>query len=124
MKVYTDASHDMTCVVFEDTGDIILEPASYYGADLTVNQAEYYAVLRALRDARQRGYRELDIYTDSQVVVKHMSKATVTEEDLADKSGRLATLRNMVVVLLGDFRKVTFNWVAREDNPAGRVLDP
>jgi len=98
-----------SCVVFEDGTEIVedLPPGT------TNNQAEYAALLRALQDGRSRG---AEIFTDSQLLVGHVTKGwRVNKEHLrapASEAKRLLAERGG-----------TLAWVPRDRNRAGKVLE-
>lgn len=97
------------CVVFEDGTEVVedLPPGT------TNNQAEYAALLHALRDRRARG---AEIITDSQLLVGHVTR---------DWKVNKAHLREPVTEarrLLREQRSI-LTWVRREENRAGKRLE-
>jgi len=81
----------------------------------TGNQAEFYAVLRALFDLP--GSSIVEIHSDSQLVVNGM-KGEWNIQNLP--------LREIVQKINGIINKkrlyVNFSWIKREDNPAGKLI--
>lgn len=106
MKVYTDANPTTTCWVAGD--DTRVTPII---SECTNNEAEYLAILRAL----QNNLDDVDIYSDSQLVVNQLNHKWSIKED---------KLRTLAVAIweVSRGRKVTFNWIPRKENLAGKVL--
>lgn len=113
MKIYTDGSTTRTCYVFEN-GLKAIKPLTRRA---TVNEAEYLAVIHALREATNRGIKQVDIYSDSELIVRQLNGA------YAVKKPELVSLWNKVweLIALGNLT-ATFTWVSREQNLAGRIL--
>ncbi len=83
---------------------------SEFIGETTNNQAEYKAVIAALKKAKMFGARELVFYLDSELVIKQLNR----EFKVKDKE--LAPLFVQVYNSCLDFRKVTFKHVLREQN--------
>ncbi len=79
---------------------------------ITNNEAEYFAVIAALREIKDSN---INIYSDSQLVVNQLNQEYMIKEErlrkLAEEVWKLAEGRN-----------VTFVWIPRERNKAGKVL--
>lgn len=79
---------------------------------ITNNQAEYLAIIAALKDNK---FKDICIHSDSQLVVNQLNKKYAIKDDelrkLAQQIWRLCEKRN-----------ITFNWVKRQNNLAGKVL--
>ena len=70
-------------VVIEDENGKILKEYSHYLGEATNNQAEYEAVIFALRKAKQLKIKELEIRTDSELIGKQlMGKYKIKDPDL------------------------------------------
>ena len=70
-------------VVVEDESGKILKEYSHYLGEATNNQAEYEAVIFALRKAKQLKIKELEIRTDSELIGKQlMGKYKIKDPDL------------------------------------------
>jgi ribonuclease HI len=68
----------------EETGRAILE-AGYFLGRMTNNMAEYTALLRALDACKARGAQEVQIYCDSELLVKQINgEYRVKNETLKD----------------------------------------
>ena len=84
---------------------------------ITSNQAEYMAVLRALTD-----------YQDSEdpIVIKSDSKIIVNQinHEWAINNEQLRKLAQQVWAMLGEMetKDITFIWVPRKENLAGKML--
>jgi ribonuclease HI len=76
----------------------------------TNNIAEYTALVRALERAGQLGGRKLNIFSDSELLVKQMNG------EYRVKSADLRTWHDKAQDLVEDFAKVTIEHVYREQN--------
>jgi len=119
MKAYVDASPTKLCVLMEDGRKIIRDATRPH----TNNEAEYLAVLVALREGADI------VYSDSQLVVRQLSgeyKINKTELGvLAAKIWERVDADYQIcdgVYKLTCAGKVKFIWIPREENPAGKVL--
>ncbi|HLC59369.1 MAG TPA: RNase H family protein [archaeon] len=79
---------------------------------ITNNEAEYLAVIAALEENKES---EINILSDSQLMVKQLKQEYAIKED------RLRELAQKVWSL-SEGRKITFTWIPREKNRAGKVL--
>jgi ribonuclease HI len=96
-------------VLMDENRKIIFEISEYIG-EATNNQAEYKAVIAALKKAKEAGVEFLDFYLDSELVVKQLNR----EYRVKDKD--LAPLFLQVHNLSMSFKKITFKHVGRELN--------
>jgi ribonuclease HI len=96
-------------VLMDENRKIIFEISEYIG-EATNNQAEYKAVIAALKKAKEAGVEFLDFYLDSELVVKQLNR----EYRVKDKD--LAPLFLQVHNLSMSFKKITFKHVRRELN--------
>ncbi len=109
-------------VVLEDAAGKEIKTVSLAIGRATNNVAEYFALIIALQEALLAGARELDVYTDSELVAKQFSgEYRIKDEDLK----RLGIL---VRHLARGFRRLTVTHVPRERNTradaeANRALD-
>ena len=95
--------------ITDTAGQPVKEHGRYLG-HATNNHAEYAAVIDALEHAKQLGADELDVFLDSELVVRQLAgQYRVKDPGLAQQYMRVHNLR------LG-FRKVTFTHVRRENN--------
>lgn len=82
---------------------------------LTNNQAEYMAILAALK--RYAGDdRPLTILSDSQVVVSQIN------HDYAIRNDKLRDLARQVWVVMQKYEAATISWIPRKKNLAGKML--
>ena len=113
MKIWTDASKTHLCYVFE-TDEMAIAPIA---GDVPVNQAEYIALTVALRDCLQRGIKNIEIYTDSQVLAYQLTGRYKC------RAPNLRPLRSECYQLLSLFERWSITWTKREDNKAGVLLE-
>ena len=108
MKVYIDGSGNGKYGFFiEETN----EAKVFTKPNITNNQAEYLAVLEAIKATTGN----IEICSDSKLVVNQLNHEWHIKED---------SLRNIAVEiwkLVGN-RKVSFIWIPREQNKAGKLL--
>jgi ribonuclease HI len=96
-------------VIYDDQDNKLAEISEYIG-ETTNNQAEYQAVYRAIKKAKEFCSGELQFYIDSELVVKQLGgEYKVKNKDLAPWFVKIynATL---------DFKKVKFSHIPRERN--------
>jgi ribonuclease HI len=97
------------CLILDEKGGALAEISRYIG-EATNNQAEYQALLAGLIKAKELGGRELEVFLDSELVVKQLNR----EYRVKDKD--LAPLFVKVYNLTLGFKKVIFKHIAREQN--------
>ena len=90
-------------------GDAVVERAERLGPT-TNNVAEYTALLHALICARELGLRRLDIYSDSELLVKQING------DYNVKNADLKVLWNEARGLMHHFASVNISHIRREQN--------
>ncbi len=92
------------------SGDKIIREGKEYIGRATNNQAEYKAVLAALQQAKQLGVQEIEVYTDSELVVNQLSrKARI-------KNQSLGLIFVQIWNLAVRFKRVSFHHIPREKN--------
>jgi ribonuclease HI len=96
-------------VLKNPAGEIIEAHGEYLG-HTTNNQAEYRAVLAAIRRAHALGAERLDLRLDSELVVKQL------KGEYRVKDQGLAAVYVQIHNELIHFKKVTFTHVPREQN--------
>ncbi len=111
-KVYVDGSTTRTCWWFSD------KDWSVQHIDKTTsNRGEYFAVLEALCITSRRGIRNLVVCSDSELMVRQL------RGEYALRNVKLLELAQEVLLIKGEhFDTLEFQWVSREENPAGRIL--
>ncbi|MFH1046915.1 MAG: ribonuclease HI family protein [Patescibacteria group bacterium] len=96
-------------LIEDEDGQTVLEHSRYLG-ETTNNQAEYAAVIDALQHAKDLGAEEVDVYLDSELVVKQLSgEYRVKDPGLAQQYLKVHNLRCA-------FHKTTFTHIRREMN--------
>lgn len=96
--------------VVRDMEDTVLRKGGMHIGETTVNEAEYSAVIMGLYNAEKMGATEVDIYSDSQLIVNQMNGTWKCRE------ARLQEFREGVIEAMEKFDKVTFTWIRREFN--------
>ena len=89
---------------------------SHYIGETTNNQAEYRALIAALRKAVELGAKEVVSYLDSELVVKQLNR------EYKVKNAELAPLFLDIHNISLSFKKVTFIHVPREKNKEADLL--
>jgi len=102
-------------VIQSVSGDILAEGSESIG-EATNNVAEYEALLRALAKARALELPAIDIYMDSELVVRQI-QGTYRVKDL-----KLQPLYSNVMDLLKEFEEWSMSHVRREQNSAADAL--
>ena len=96
-------------VILDGQGKVIEKISKYIG-EATNNQAEYKALIAGLTKARELGARELEVFLDSELVVKQLNR----EYRVKDKD--LAPLFVQVYNISLGFKKIVFKHIRREKN--------
>lgn len=107
MQIYVDAN-PRTIALVTDDGKKYIEDIE--GAGLTSNQAEYYAITRALDNPDVT-----EILSDSQLAIKQLNG----EYAIKDQKLKVC-VGNIWALIIG--RNIRFTWIPRERNLAGRLL--
>lgn len=97
------------------SGETIGEVAEYLGTG-TNNRAEYTAVILGLQRALELGGREVDVYMDSQLVVRQM------EGVYKVRNAQLRPLYEQAGALARRFVKCRFHHIPREQNSEADAL--
>lgn len=96
-------------VISDPDGKVVRELRRYLGV-MTNNMAEYSALVMALGEARAMGVKEVEVFADSELMVKQLTgKYRV-------KSADLKPLFDEASTLLKGFRKSKIVHVYREEN--------
>lgn len=96
-------------VIYDDRRQIVAEISEYLG-ETTNNQAEYRALIAALKKVRELAVIEIECYLDSELVVRQLNgEYKVKNKDLAPLFLEIHNLR------LG-FKKISFTHIPREEN--------
>ena len=101
--------HSGIGVVFCHGNEILCELSEYLGT-CTNNSAEYQALIRALEVALEKGFKDIQVRSDSELIVKQVNKIyKVKDADINDKYDRAVGL----IEQLNSFKIVH---VPREEN--------
>ena len=120
LKIYVDgASHGnpgpagIGILILDESGSIVGEISEYVG-EKTNNEAEYLALIRALREALKFSPRETQIFSDSELIVKQL------RGEYRVRGEHLKPLHSEVLKLLSKLKNIEIKYVEREEN---RVAD-
>ena len=102
-------------VIYDEQGDMVAEISEYIG-ETTNNQAEYRAVVAAIKKAGELKADELTFYLDSELVVKQLNR------EYKVKNKELAPLFVRIYNAVLSFKKVKFIHIPREKNQAADKL--
>lgn len=80
------------------------------------NEAEYMALIEAMRTCLSLGLFYVDFYLDSELVVNGANKNKFT------KNKRMQRFKNQVAFLKSKFKSVTFTWISRDENEHADLL--
>lgn len=120
--IYFDASLEKFCVVFEHEKTYLVESfeelISVTGLPLPTshNQAEYLGLIGALLSV-ENPERKTIVRGDSQLVIRQM------RGEYSVKSSALLPYYAYVLSLLQLFSNIDFEFIPREENIAGRILE-
>lgn len=96
-------------VLYDEHKIMVAEISEYLGV-ATNNQAEYKALIAALKKAQELGVSELDCYLDSELVVKQL------KHEYKVKNKDLAPLFLIIHNLSLNFQKISYTHIPRERN--------
>ena len=102
-------------LLFTADGDVVEELADSIGT-ATNNVAEYQALIAGLEIALDRGVERLDVFLDSELVVRQVNGQYKV------KDAGLKPLHRQACLLLGRFHEVDVKHVRREQNAAADAL--
>jgi len=114
ISVYVDGSGDPNGgfgFFVKETGE------SFYGkkSEITNNQAEYLAILSALKKFVETN-DEITIYSDSKNTVNQLN------HEFAINNEKLRDLARESWVLIAKFSSLSIVWIPRKENIAGKML--
>jgi len=96
-------------VIFDKAGNVAGKISEYIG-EATNNQAEYKALIAGLAKAKELGGQEIEVFLDSELVVKQLNR----KYRVKDK--RLALLFVKAYNSSLGFKKIIFKHILREKN--------
>lgn len=97
------------CSITDSHGNEVATSYAGKGAG-TNNEAEYHALIEALRLAQQHGIRNLTLRGDSKIVTNQVNGIYQC------KKKELIDLRDQVAELAKGFDRIKFEWIPREKN--------
>ncbi|MDO8591492.1 MAG: 4a-hydroxytetrahydrobiopterin dehydratase [bacterium] len=102
--------------------DNVVEKAGFYIGITTNNQAEYQALLKGLQRTQALGVRKLNVFMDSELIVKQLKGLYKV------KNKGLEPLHRQTKGLAASFEEISFNHVPRAlnkeaDSEVNRILD-
>ena len=122
VNVYTDGAirpelgKSGLAAIVQDENGRILYWWSRCARKMTCNEAEYAAVILAIETLRRLRFIEVDLFSDSQVVVHQMSGLASAKAPALRQAQ--AHLRGLLV----GFERVTFHHIPREQNRLADAL--
>ena len=102
-------------VLFSPEGKVVFEVADYLGIQ-TNNYAEYSGLLIGLKLAKQKGYKQIKIEGDSNLIIQQVKGLWKVKEP------RLKILFEQIMKLLIDFKVESIKHVYREYNKVADAL--
>ncbi len=106
-----------------ENGKIVHKHSSFLGTQ-TNNQAEYQAIISALKNTKQFTKKHIQIYSDSELIVKQLNG------EFQVKSPRLRGLYQEVITRIRDYSSVEFfhvprtnPWIKKVDKLCNEELD-
>jgi len=121
IKVYCDGSTTKVCFIIEGQKPFVGD-ALEDGGKVTNNEGEYYALMLALQEAKHQGIKDVELISDSQLIINQLNLDVLGIPIYKAKEQRLRDLRNLVWSLAKQFNSVKYTWQPR-NNPAGKVLE-
>jgi ribonuclease HI len=103
-------------VVIKDEQAQTVFACGFFLGKATNNVAEYSGILRALEAARELGGTELELFSDSELIVKQLNG------EYRVKNAHLKEYYRQIVALLHQFDKVSIQHVYRSDNVEADAL--
>ena len=116
IKIFTDGAINPDlgvcglAAIFFDEQEKLLDAVYATCLDKTNNEAEYLAVILALKSAEHNKYRNIDIYTDSQILVHHATGLASV------KAPGLKKLYHELIMNVRNFESVNFHHIPRCEN--------
>ena len=94
----------------DEDGNVLKDISEYLGDDLTNNQAEYHALVKALKECKTLKADELEVRSDSQLLVRQMDgRYEVRSDNIRDLYTEASGLESSI-------DGVTYTHVDRESN--------
>lgn len=102
-------------LILDPSGRLLKEGAEFLGV-ATNNQAEYHAAIKALEEAIELGAEEVELYTDSELLVKQL------RGEYAVRDPKLRTLNTRLLSLTSRLLKFGIKQVPRDENVKADAL--
>jgi ribonuclease HI len=102
-------------VILSPDGHVVAKLGKFLG-DSTNNVAEYMGLILGLKRAKAMGIKELDVFSDSELMVKQLSG------DYAVKAEHLRPLHDEARSLLKAFSEVEVRHIPREENAQADLM--
>lgn len=96
-------------VLYDENNNIVAAVSEFIG-EATNNQAEYRAVIAAIKKAKQLGAEDIELYLDSELVCEQLN------QNYKVKNKGLAPLFVQIWNLSISFKKITYTHIRREQN--------
>ncbi|MCA9383443.1 ribonuclease HI family protein [Candidatus Dojkabacteria bacterium] len=93
-----------------DINDKLISINAEYGGEITNNQAEYLALIMGVKLAIKEGIKELDVFMDSELVVKQI------KGEYRIKDEKMQSLKLELDKQLKKLQSVSFTHVKRDKN--------
>ena len=121
LKIFTDGASRgnpgdaaWAYLILDDQENKIVSQSGYIG-NSTNNQAEYFAVIRALQRAKELTREKVHLFSDSQLLVNQVTGSWKV------KNPELGRLHGRVRSLVDSFAEVKFTHLPRENNYIGQA---
>jgi ribonuclease HI len=102
-------------VILSPEGHIVAKIGKFLG-DSTNNVAEYWGLILGLKRAKAMGIKELEVYSDSELLVKQLAG------EYAVKADHLRPLHDEAKTLLQGFSFIQVRHIPREENTAADAM--
>ena len=70
-KVYCDGSTKLICFIIEGQKPVVAPAREHLPC--TNNEGEYFAVLKALDEAKRQGIKDVEILSDSELIINQLT---------------------------------------------------
>jgi ribonuclease HI len=122
IKIYTDGATEgyngkLGTVKFCGIGFVIPSEDFEYSNRIPAisnNEAEFWALITAMKYAILNNYKEVEFLLDSQIVVNRANGAR--PKKAKHQNERMDALQNRVLEFAKSFTKIKFTWIRREQN--------
>lgn len=121
LRIYTDGASRgnpgnaaWAYVILDEQENPVTNQSGYIGHS-TNNQAEYFAVIRALQRASGLTRGKIELYSDSQLLVNQVTGSWKVKDD------ELRRLYRRVRSLVDQFKEVNFTHLPRENPNIGKA---